>query len=249
LEPEHLETLRQLADASRALPRHKREFHLLGKSFGTSGTQTVMWDGGSLEVFGQDIYDLVSAGLLRQTAAWVGGQMEFMVPPETYDHLADLEAQAPLARVEEHIATYIQAEEFRERYPAAYQRWADAAVVLWGPDGPEQLSTIGHMTREAMQEFAAALIARHAVEGADADTAKTINRLRSVIDHHRERLGERDRLLLDALVTYWSAVNGIDQQLEHAGQKAGDPLTWEHARRAVFQTAIVMTEVDRALEP
>jgi hypothetical protein len=34
---------------------------------------------------------------------------------------------------------------------------------------------------------------------------------------------------------------------EHGGQKEGRPLTWEDARRVVFQTLIVMYEIDRAL--
>jgi hypothetical protein len=173
LEPEHLDLLRQLADASRSLPRHRREFHLLRRTMGSDGTQSVIWDGGSMEVLGQDIYDLANAGLLRRTGEWVGGHLEFLVPPEAFDHLAELEAQAPMARIEQHIATYIEADEFKQRYPLAYQRWAEAAALLRGEDAAGELSTIG--------------------------------------------------------------------------QREGEPLDWEDGRRAVFQTAIVMYEVDRTL--
>jgi hypothetical protein len=37
------------------------------------------------------------------------------------------------------------------------------------------------------------------------------------------------------------------QRQEHGAQKEGRPLVWEDGRRVVFQTAIVMFELDRAL--
>jgi len=42
-------------------------------------------------------------------------------------------------------------------------------------------------------------------------------------------------------------VNDVVQRQEHGDQKQNDPLTWEDARAAVFQTAMLMFEFDRVL--
>lgn len=58
-------------------------------------------------------------------------------------------------------------------------------------------------------------------------------------------MGSRHAGLLEALVAYWCAVNGIVQRQEQ--QKSGDELTWEDGRRVVLYTALVMSECDRIL--
>lgn len=51
--------------------------------------------------------------------------------------------------------------------------------------------------------------------------------------------------MLDALVVYWGTVHDLAARQEHGAAKAV-PLVAEDARRVVFQTAIVMFELDRA---
>jgi hypothetical protein len=45
----------------------------------------------------------------------------------------------------------------------------------------------------------------------------------------------------------YATVSDLVQRQEHAGQREGEPLVWEDGRRIVFQTAIVMFEIDRSL--
>lgn len=52
---------------------------------------------------------------------------------------------------------------------------------------------------------------------------------------------------MEALLAYWGTVSDLVQRQEHGGQKEGEPLEWEDARRAVLHTAVVMFEVDRVL--
>ena len=85
------------------------------------------------------------------------------------------------------------------------------------------------------------------MRGASSDPAHTANRLRAVIDAHRGGLGEARSQLLDALIVYWGEVIDLLQRQEHGGQNEGEPLAWEDGRRAVFQTAVVMYEIDRTL--
>jgi len=52
---------------------------------------------------------------------------------------------------------------------------------------------------------------------------------------------------LDALLVYWGTACDLVQRQEHGSQREGAPLTWEDARRVVFQTMLVMYEVGRAV--
>jgi hypothetical protein len=53
--------------------------------------------------------------------------------------------------------------------------------------------------------------------------------------------------LLAGLTDYWEALVDLVERQVHGAQKEGQALTWEDARRIVFQTMAVMYEVDRAL--
>ncbi len=71
-------------------------------------------------------------------------------------------------------------------------------------------------------------------------------RIESVLKQHADKLGSLEPFLIK-LLDYWGAVNGIVQRQEHGAQKEGEPLKWEDARRVVFQTMLVMYEIDRTL--
>ena len=43
-------------------------------------------------------------------------------------------------------------------------------------------------------------------------------------------------------------ISSFPSEHQHGGQKEGCPLVWEDGRRIVFQTVIVMFEIERALE-
>jgi hypothetical protein len=118
---------------------------------------------------------------------------------------------------------------------------------LWQSSPDVDLTKIGHTLREALQRFATELIEVHDPANADPDIQKTTKRLAAVVDVHRDRLGERKSELLDALIAYQAAVNGVIQRAEHADQKPGEPLTWDDLRSACFQTVNLMVEVDRVL--
>jgi hypothetical protein len=74
-----------------------------------------------------------------------------------------------------------------------------------------------------------------------------VARIRSVLQQHAAKLGTTAAPFLDALLVYWGTVSDLVQRQEHGAQKEGRPLVWEDGRRVVFQTAIVMFEVDRTL--
>ena len=139
----------------------------------------------------------------------------------------------------------LDAEAFQSRYPAAYQKWSEAENLLWGADGEQQLTVVGHLCREAMQEFADVLIQKYRPPNADADKAHTVSRIRSVLRLRKQDLGKRKHAFLEALLPYWGTVSDLVQRQEHGAQKEGEPVTWEDGRRVIFQT---MFEIDRSIE-
>jgi hypothetical protein len=106
---------------------------------------------------------------------------------------------------------------------------------------------VGHLCREAIQEFATALVERFQPPNAPADPTKDVSRIDAVVELWKRSLGDKEREFLHALVNYWAKISALAQRQEHGAQKEGEPLTWEDARRLVFQTVVVMFEVDRSL--
>lgn len=247
LEDEQIDFIKELAEAAQQLPRDERTFMYI------PSMQAALLEGPVdrelTEAEEHDLQDFRAMGLIRVRHQGSHNSFEFTVAPEAYSFLANLAGRQPLTQVEDDIfSRYIDAEAFKKRYPDAHKLWAEAAGLLWGGNADAELTTIGHKTREAVQAFATALIDREGLADADPNPAHTVARLRAVVKLFRERLGETRHELLDALVHYWGEVNDLLQRQEHGNQKHGDPLSWEDGRRAIFQSAVVMYEIDRALQ-
>ena len=240
LEDEQLALFEQLLEAWRAVPRDRRHPFLYLR---TMGANIVQGNGVNREVPDGDIEALRTEGLLSfdGDSFTISARSVAMYQEWKGSHVE------PAADVEDAVQRYLDSDRFRARYPDAYTRWKDAAVLLWGEDSAQELSTIGHKCREAMQEFATVLLELHGVEHANPDKAKTRDRFSAAVNSRRAELGERKSEILDALFVYWRATENLVQRQEHAGQREGESLTPEDGRRAVFQTAVVMFEADRTL--
>jgi hypothetical protein len=151
----------------------------------------------------------------------------------------------PVENMEAGMRRFLDQQPFQDTYPSAYQKWAQSERLLWGGDSQDQLTAIGHHCREAMQEFATALVTLREVKGVNPNPASTIARLQAVI--RADVGGETLPPFLEVLVAYWGTVSDLAQRQEHGAQREGRALTWEDARRVVFQTMCVMYEIDRAL--
>ena len=132
-------------------------------------------------------------------------------------------------------------------YPKVYKKWEEAANMLWGSDSDQRHTTIGHLCREAMQEFTTALVEKYNPVDVDEDKAHTVSRMRSVLKSKNINLSTTEKPFLEGLIGYWGTTIDLVQRQEHGDTKEGEPLKWEDSRRVVFQTAIVMFEIDKAL--
>ena len=248
LEQEQIGLLSALAEAARNLPRNqRRKFVFLGCKDG-SWVRHPGLPGKTLEAYRGDIEILGCEGLLMVSYG-SHGTLSFDVTPlgfKYYEYMKQRTGQS-VQRIETTIREYLDADCFQNKYPKAYQKWADAEAMLWGSDSERQFTTIGHLCREAMQEFATALVDQYQPLEVDKDKAHTRSRIKAVLVLRTNQLGKTEKPFLDALYDYWEAVDKLVQRQEHGAQKEGEPLVWEDGRRVVFQTAVVMFEVDRAL--
>jgi hypothetical protein len=247
LEPEQKDLLSQLVEATRSVPRTERRPFMYIRF---SGGEAVQGNRINIPVLGQDLDVLMNNGLIAlENYHTKGTGYNFYVPPDGFAYYEDLKRESgePAIQIETEVTHYLDAEAFQAAYPDAYARWREAADLLWQTDSEQQLSTIGLKCRESVQAFATALIEKHGVPDANPDKAATRDRLSAVITARRPDLGEARSELLDALFNYWRAAGDLIQRQTHAGQREGEPLTWEDGRRVVFQTAVLMFEVDKTL--
>jgi hypothetical protein len=247
LRPEQEGLLVTLVEAERNLPAGERQpFHFIKTLQGDLLRHPGLPDG-TTSIVGEDILALEDAGLIRcvhQRSLTV-----FSIPQKgilAYEEIKQ-RSGSPVEQIQQDLMGYLDAAVFQQRYPEAYRKWSEASRKLWADDSTEQLTQIGHLCREAIQEFATALVERHKPPAVTPDKTKDVARVRAALNQHKARLGTRTATFLDALLEYWRTVSSLVQRQEHGSQNEGRPLVWEDGRRVVFQTAVVMFEIDRAL--
>jgi len=246
LAPEQKELLGQLIEASRSVPRDKRQKFFV--------TQTVAGDSivhpglpnGSIQSYAGDVEALAREGLVALSQSAGSNTSRFDITQRGVEYYGYLRRQAgvPLQRVEQAVRSYLDADYFRRQYPVALQKWSQAEERLWISDYERELTAIGHFCREALQDFAAALVTRFQPVESPSDHTKTVARIRAVLDQQSTRLGKATKELL---LASWGATSDLAMRQEHGAQREGEPLRWEDARRVVFQVAAVMVELDHAL--
>jgi hypothetical protein len=251
LQPEQERLLATLVEAARSLRPDRREpFWFTPVMSQPHRVQHPGLPGGAIDPYPGDWKALADEGLLRVTPTATKGCLHIDVTPRGFQHYSEMKAKSgkPVEVMESHIRNYLDSVIFKEHYPAAWEKWSHAEELLWSADSARQLTNIGHLCREAAQEFAEAFVKRQNIAHAGEDKAHTVARVRVVLKQLNDTLGRDEGKLLEALLTYWGTVSDLIQRQEHGGQKEGTPLTWEDARRVVFHTAVVMFEIDRVVQ-
>ena len=248
LEPEQKELLVTLVEATRNVTReNKQKFEVSH----TVSDDTLLHQGlpnGSLKIYIGDVEELAKVGLINLSFGQ-GGDRNFDVSPSGsayYEHLKKQSGQ-PIDRIEGSVHTYLSSDKFLQKYSDAYKKWIDAENLLWKSESEQQLTTIGHLCREAIQEFANILILQLQPPGVDIDKSHDIKRIEAILRFRAAELGQTEEPFLEALLGYWASTSTLIQRQEHGAQKEGQALVWEDARRIVFHTAILMYEVDMAI--
>lgn len=245
LESEQDILLIALVEASRRQPRDQRQKFLFVQSITDS---TILGLDDYPNPYIGDVEALARVGLLNLSYG-SKGTPNFDVTPlgfRYYEHLMQSRGQAA-ERIEENVLRYLEFSGFEKRHPDAFAKWRQAEELLWASDSQSQHTTIGHLCREAMQFFATSLVEVTNPANVTGDITKTKNRMKAAVDQVRPNLSTKIAGLVDSMVGYWDALDGLVQRQEHGAQKEGETLTWKDSRLLVFHTVLVMTEIDRAL--
>jgi hypothetical protein len=250
--PPQVELLCTIVEADRNVLPHQRQpffFHHVADNDSRALIEHPGLATGTCRAALSDLEELAEAGLiaLHYHNSRYSGDVDVRSPAITRYEQVKRRTGQPLERLTNTVRQYLSAEAFQRQYPTAYSKWVDAETRLWASDAASQLTTMGHLCRESMQAFASALIEQHQPISVNPDQTKTVARLQAVLTSLTPQLGTTEKPFLDALIAYWGTVSDLVQRQEHGAQKEGQPLVWEDARRVVFQTAMVMFEVDSAL--
>ena len=241
LEPEQIELLVEMVEAEREIPREHRRWFLVN-----------VLEGSFLEgpdhqrkVIAADLQELTFAGYLRADI-----HDNYTITPKGRAFYAEQQKQtgAPAERADAQIRRLLDGAAFRAAYPGAHDLWVQAEDLLWVADSENELTTVGHKAREAMQRFATEAVERYKPENPDPDPTKVNKRIGVVIAKALPGMSDAVGKLLMALGDYSEATVNVIQRQEHGEQKVGAPLEWTDARRVVLSVALTMFEVASVLE-
>lgn len=245
LEPEQEDLFIQMVEIFRSVPRENRG--LMVEASSKDGTCLVMPKGQIKGYARGDLDILVSVGLLNIDYGSRGGKRYTIFPVgyQYYDWLLKQQGK-PVERIEKQTIRYLDFEDFRKAYPEAYRKIKQAEEMLWSADKEEQFTTIGHLCREAVQDFADDLYTSVRGTAYEGPKTQTNNRIETVITEQCD--SKKVRKYLRSLFDYWKAVGGLIQKQEHRAEKEKEQLTWEDSRRVVFQTVNVMFELHKTFK-
>jgi len=253
LEKEQKDLFIQIVETIKAIPREKRtKMHLIsGMSKKKLMIATTDHKRHDIENIVDGDLDILTKNNLLDISYTPKGDSKYVVTPvgfKYYDWLMK-EMGKPIERIEKKTIRYFELDDFRVNYEKAYDKLKKAEEMLWSSDSEENFTTIGHLCREAMQEFADQLYYQKFGEQSPEKKSKTLNRIRAVIEEEKSNVGSTiEDFLLKGLYPYWKNINLIVQRQEHGAQKEkGEEINWEDSRRVVFQTTNVMFELHKSL--
>jgi len=250
LEKEQKELLCIIVEAARNVPSENRqEFSIVRSSRGQYLQHPGLPDG-ERKFFFPDLQTLMNKGLIQMTGANLDGVARISVPPEGFRFYRYLKKQSgePVEHIEKEVHGYIDSHEFQKEYPKAYENWSEAEGLIWENETSKQLTKIGHLCRQAIQEFIDTLYTQVNPPGEFIPKDKTKNRLGKIIAVKSKELGETERKFLKGLHKYLDVTNDLIQKQVHGAQKEKLQLVWKDGRRVVFQTMMFMYEVSQSLK-
>jgi len=250
LEDEQYALLARFVEAHRNTPRESRGKFIASVGHGMTQAEFIHLFAANIKFKGSisDAEILADAGLLKISYGSKGDR-QFAVSPEGIKIYEQWKASSPATQVVlEEPKDFISTSEFKKVHGEAFAKWDQAASLLWSADSNRQWTTIGHLCREALQEFAKSLAYEKNVDVTKIDPISTVERLRTIIKEtgHSKRSKKVEKLL-DALIVYWGTLSDLVQRQEHGANKEGEQLLWEDARRVVFHTCVVMFELSRSI--
>lgn len=251
LEREQEQLLKKLVEAHRNVSSENRQYFYVTSQQGSGNIACIQHNGFPSRSVSANLYDIDTLDKINFIELSQGSRhtFNFRITPYGFKYYEDIKEKegSSVRNVESEAREYIDDFDFKDRYEITYKKWIEADELLWQSDSNEKLTQIGHLCRESVQEFTEVLTHDLNLDETYPAKTKTIARLKLIIEHLSNKLGETGRQFLDSLLSYWRSINDLIQKQEHGAQKEGKQLIWEDGRRVVFQTLIVMYEIDRII--
>lgn len=156
---EQKELLATLVEAALKVPRFEQQFLLT--SFETdneiASRDFIQGAGlpGQVRVVGNDVWTLDQEGFLD--AQWnVNGSARFTLSEAAFRYYEEFlrnRSEEPAVAIDEEVRRLLESSAFRERFGTAYDRLSGAEELLWQTNPKDDLTTIGHKLRDAIQQF------------------------------------------------------------------------------------------------
>lgn len=244
LEKEQEDLFCKIVEAVRNIPSEKRESFLVAQSSDGDFLQHPGFPDNEINFLYSDLRILAGYALVNQS-----GMNSYYVHPRGFQFYQYLKKRSgePVEHIEREVRSFFDSHQFQKEYPKAYEKWAEAESLLWETETSKQLTKIGHLCREAIQDFMDTLYTEKDPPDKQIPKHLTILRLQAIINAESRQFGDTEKQFLEALISYWGSVNDLIQKQEHGAQKEKEQLVLKDARRVVFQTMIVMFEINQSL--
>jgi hypothetical protein len=249
LEQEQIDLLSSFIEIIRNVPREKRiKFIGSQMSNGTSHVMHPYAQGKYVTALLGDVEILNNEGLINLSFS-SSSSFNFDIMPKGFKYYEYQQTkEIPVSeKIEKPLRNFLNGNRFQSSYPAAYDKWSKAESKIWSNDSQDELSIIGILCREAMQEFVTSLVDKYQPVDVDTNKSHDVARLKCILAQRANHIPKTIAPFIDAITIYWGTLNDLVQRQVHAAQKEGSVVSWEDAKRIVFHTAVVFLEVDKIL--
>lgn len=248
LEEEQINLLSQIVDAHRNVTPSKRTDFIVTHDMTSDSMLHPGFSKGWTDVVIVDLRILDSSGLIKIYNS-NNPQTEFSFTLTSlgfqyYEFIKDKSIN-PIERIQKEILSFINIPSFEQRYQKAFLKWKESEKLLWSTNTEINLSTVGHLCREALQEFLEILIIRHQLEKEYPEKDKTKGRVKALINNKKSTSSDTIIKLLEKFYEFWDMLNELVQRQEHYGLKERETIVLDDAKRVVIYTVIILKELDK----
>jgi hypothetical protein len=121
---------------------------------------------------------LADVGLLRRSYNSQGNLLFYVSPAGLKYYESRRQSSPPVESIENELRAFLTAPELSEPHRSACSKWEQAVGLLWAADSAQTLTMIGHLCREALQEFTSTLAKEHNVDVSSFQVTQTVARLK-----------------------------------------------------------------------
>jgi hypothetical protein len=248
LEEEQIYLLCQIVEAHRNVSPSKRSDFLVIHDMSSDSMLHPGFNNGWTDVVIVYLRILDNSGLIKiYDSNDPNAEFSFTLTSSGFQYYEFIKNESvnPIERTEKEILSFINIPSYEQRYQKAFFKWNEAEKLLWITNNEINLSTVGHLCREAMQEFLEVLVKRRGLENQCPQKDKTKNRVQVLIKNKKSTSSDTIIKLLEKLYEFWDMLNELIQRQEHYGLKERETIVLDDAKRVVIYTVIMMNELDK----